>query len=146
MSWTYNSTLATDLDRVRFLVGDTDTDDKQLQDGEINYVVGFFGSVYGAAAAICEALAAKYARKCDKSVGDLSLSMSQKSTAYRAMAASLRSQGSVLCTPTAGGISIASKDSESADTDRMTPVFARGQFENAGTTNDSEFASFSGAD
>lgn len=146
MSWTYSSTLATDLDRVRFLVGDTDTDDKQVQDGEINYIVGLLGSVYGAAAAICEALAAKYARKCDKSVGDLSLSMSQKSTAYRAMAASLRSQGSVLCTPTAGGISISDKESEESDSDRVTPVFARGQFENAGTTNNSEFASFSGAD
>lgn len=88
MSWTYDhAAIATsDLNKVRFLVGDTVQAAAQQQDEEITFALTERGTVYGAAAMCCRALAAKYAREADVSDRDLRTSLSQRSTAYRKMA------------------------------------------------------------
>lgn len=46
MSVTYDSSLPTDKDRVRLLIGDTDTDNALLEDEEINGLIGSAATVY----------------------------------------------------------------------------------------------------
>ena len=106
MSWTYDNNITTDRDKVRLLIGDTNEADQQLQDGEINFFLSSESNVYRAASKAARALAGFYARKVDKAVGDLKLSLSQRSKAYLAMADDLQSQGpaSSFGMPSAGGI------------------------------------------
>lgn len=65
MTTTYDPTLATDLDHVRFLIGDTDTTSAIFQDEEISAVLGFQTAPsaaipYFAAADILSQLSGKY--------------------------------------------------------------------------------------
>ena len=80
MSWTYSrDPSVSDRDKVRFLIGDTDVDDQLISDEEIDWLLTEESSVTSASVRACETVAAKFARLADKSVGDLRLSLSQKS-------------------------------------------------------------------
>lgn len=97
MTWTYSGDpAASALDQVRFTIGDTDTNDQQLNNAEINYLISARGSAALAAPYAAEAIAAKLARESDssKSVGDLSLSksLSARSEKYYALAERLTTQ------------------------------------------------------
>ena len=144
MSFTYDVT--TNRGKTRFLCGDTDSADAILQDDEIDFCIDQAGNNFGAAAIACEAIAAEFSRKADKQVGDLRISLSQKAEAYGKRAADLRRRGNVLCVPTVGGVSIADKDEQRDDTDRVTPSFARGLHESSEAIADSRFSNFSGED
>jgi len=89
MTWSYDPSLPTDKDKVRFRTGDTDETDQLLQDEEINYLLSETTNVLLAASRAAKAIAAKFARQADKSVGSLSISLSQKAQAYMALAADL---------------------------------------------------------
>lgn len=130
MTWTYDGDPSDNTkDEVRFLVGDTNTADRLVEDEEINYALAN-ESVYNAAATVSEAIAAKFAREADFSVDGLSKSLSQRSEHYRELAKKLRSRASVKAvTPYAGGTSISDKDSVDSDTDRVKPRFRRDQFD-----------------
>lgn len=96
MTWTYSGSPATSTrDQVRFLTGDTSDLDEQLQDEEIDWLLTQTSSVYRAAAQGCEAIASKYARLIDKTVGSLSIRYSQRRDFYLTLAATLtvRSHG-----------------------------------------------------
>lgn len=85
MAWTYSGDPATsDRDKVRFLIGDTDSTDQLLQDAEIAYVITEAGgSIYQAAHDAAYAVASKFSRMAtSKSVGDLSLSYSDRAKAF----------------------------------------------------------------
>ncbi|MFH2072391.1 MAG: hypothetical protein ABIJ75_06010, partial [Actinomycetota bacterium] len=77
-----------------------------------------------------------YAGLASKQVGDLRLSYQSYADGYGAISASLRAQGVRRIAPYAGGISVAGKDSDYADSDMVTPVFRVGQFDNPGTDED----------
>lgn len=127
MAWTYSGDpAASDLDMVRFLIGDTDTADQQLFDAEINALLAS-NSVIGAAVQCCQTIAAKYARKADKSIDDLRLSYSQISKSYYELAKSLRSspQAIAAVAPYAGGISISDMQTNEENTDIPAPAFTR---------------------
>ncbi len=114
------------MDLTRFLVGDTDTDDQLVNNEEVNWALSQF-PVYTAAAELADAIAAKFARKVDKSVGDLKISFSRQAEQYAKKAAMLRKRSSVIgVTPYAGGISISDKDTVRANDDRIDPSFRRG--------------------
>jgi len=89
MVWSYNSELTTDKDKVRFYIGDTDQTDQLLQDEEINSLLTKTTNVLLAAVHAAKAIAAKFSRQADKSVGDLRISLSQKAQTYMALAADL---------------------------------------------------------
>jgi hypothetical protein len=118
MAWTYDPDITTDRDKVRLLIGDTITTDQQLQDGEIAFFLSEESNVYRAAARACQSLAALYARKVDKAVGDLKISASQRQKAYAALAKDLWIKGGVSGIPSAGGVYVADKDSM-ADNDSI---------------------------
>jgi len=110
-------------DEVRFLIGDTDSTDAQLQDLEVDYLLTKYTTAAKAALAACLALASKYARLCDKAVGDLRISYSQRQKHYLDLARELRAR--VAVRPYAGGLSASEKESVNDDTDRIVPAFQR---------------------
>ncbi len=132
MTWTYSSSLATDKDRVRFLIGDTDTNDQLIQDEEITWLLAEHPSVRSAAAEACEAIARKFARQVDVSVDDVRVSASQRAERYQNLAAALRAQdartGKAIPLPSAPGLSQATKGDREADEDLVQPFFRRNLF------------------
>lgn len=121
MSWTYDPAKLTDasdgpLMRVRLLVGDTDSDDPQLADEEIAYLISVESNVHTAASAACDLLAAKYARQVDKKVGDLSIAASKIAEHYRQLSEELNAQGlASYSVPSAGGIEVSDRDVNQSD-------------------------------
>jgi len=89
MTWSYDSSLTTDKDKVRFYIGDTDQTDQLLQDEELSFLLTEMSNVLLAAAYAAKAIAAKFSRQADKAVGDLRISLSQKAQAYVSLAADL---------------------------------------------------------
>lgn len=139
MAWTYTDSPSTvPRDAVRWLVGDTNTADQQVTDAEVDFALDSSSSSGQAAAMVARALAAKYARQADKSVGDLSISASQRSKAYRDLADALESGAAVAAVPIplAGGISIDDKRTAEVDTDRVRPAFSKAGFTVPGTGDD----------
>lgn len=84
MTWSYTGDPADSTkDAVRFLIGDTDTSDQLLTDEEIDYTVDSSGSLYQAAHDSAYAIASTFARMASsKSVGDMSLSYSDRAASY----------------------------------------------------------------
>lgn len=136
--WTYlGDPAANTRDQVRFLCGDNDAEDKLVSDEEIAHAYTEEGTYQGAAALVCEHLAARFAREASKSVaagGGMStaISLDQRSKAFATQAKSLRGRaavgGSVL--PYCGGITISDKATRAADTNRVMPGVRVGQFDN----------------
>ena len=118
MSWSYSQDPTTSpMDEVRFLIGDTNPSAQQLQDQEILYNIAL---VYGPnppasgnflpAAYCADAISSNYARKVDKSVGDLHITYSQGSKNFQDLANRLRQRATLSMVPVyAGGQSIADK-------------------------------------
>lgn len=103
MTWTYSGDPSShDRDKVRFLVGDTDTTDQLVSDEEIAYLLTEAGDPYRAAHDACMAIAAKFTRKAQsKSVGDLSISYADRAAAFREQAAAILRQAGRRDVPTA---------------------------------------------
>jgi hypothetical protein len=78
MTWTYSGNPgASDLDRIRFLIQDTDESEQLFSNEELTYLNGTYGDAYSAAIAAVGTLIAKGSRVAEesKTVGDLSLSV-----------------------------------------------------------------------
>lgn len=138
MAWTYNDALTTDKDKVRIRIGDIESTDPVLSDGEITYALSVASNdLNQAAICACEFAIAKYSKQPDVRFGPSSVSGSQRSAQYRALLGELKrrsiSSGSAL--PYAGGISVSDKQTQEANTDRVQPAFARAQFAYPGDTD-----------
>lgn len=135
MSWSYNPNLSTDLDQVRFLIGDTDTTEQQLSNEELTWVLTQQANIYAAAAQACRNLQAHYARKATKSVGDLSIQWAELHDNYKELSIDLdrlAARYTTVPVPYAGGLSISDKQIEEADEDRVVPAFYVGVHNNPG--------------
>lgn len=122
--WTYGaSPSGSELDAVRFLVADTDPDDKQLDDCEIEFLLDENGSPLNAAVCAALALAAIYSREAtDRNQGD----RGDLAKHYIDLAAELnRKRSRRAVAPFAGGISRAQKLVQESDLDRVAPEFTR---------------------
>ena len=119
---------------VRFLVGDTDSTDVQVQDDEIAFALAQSGdNVYEAGAYCCRAIAAKYSRRVDTELdGALSASYSDLHAHYMALAENLESESKKQSGLgiKAGGLSKATISLLRQDTDRVPPSFRRDRFRN----------------
>lgn len=81
-------------DKVRLRIGDTDPDAPILNDEEVDDFLTEHGDdVYAAAAACCDAIAAKYATAFDFDTDNQSFKRSQVVEAYRKLARDLRAHG-----------------------------------------------------
>lgn len=121
---------ASDINAVRFLLGDMDESAPQLTVAEITFALDQASDNTTTAAAICaRALAARYARMVDTKFETVESSYSQLRTNYEALARQLTAQAKRdggIGLPIAGGISRADVESGDADTDRVRPFFRDG--------------------
>jgi len=95
----YDPTLPTDKDWVRFMAGDRDISRALLDDGEIYGLLREFPNKYLAAAQACEAILARSQGLVTKQVDDLRLQWSDSSTAenvYSKYIRHLRERGAKL--------------------------------------------------
>lgn len=100
MAWTYSGNPSdSDLDTVRWLVGDTDDTNQIVQDEEIEHELAEQKNVYAAASTVCEAIAAKFAGDVDFDYGHIAENASQAREAYEARAERLRTIASSLMAP-----------------------------------------------
>lgn len=137
MSWTYGAnpgttTDATRRDAVRYLTGDTDTSDQQLQDAEIAFCLSQASNdIYLASSIAATSIAAKYGRLVDAAIDDLSVrtAYSQRQKSYTELARKLERQSTrfgkkALGIPYAGGISVSEVSSVRSDSDRVDSMFS----------------------
>jgi hypothetical protein len=113
MPSTYSGDPATsDLDQVRFLLGDTDVSNALFTDAEIQWGVNVWGPLYGSdilvAAQLAENAAAAYAQQATYSADGVSVTFGPIGDALRAVAASLKNQYAMAAQsgvmPDAGGV------------------------------------------
>lgn len=141
MSWSYDPTdLNTDtnsgrLNTVRFLVGDTDTNNQRVQDEEVTFSLSENkDNVNSAASYIANTLASKYASKVTIELdGQLMAHYSDLYKHYRSLADKLGYQAKTLGAKLgvlAGGISKTKVGSVRSSTDRVKPAFRRDRFTN----------------
>lgn len=141
MAWSYDPTdLTTDtvsgrLNSVRFLIGDNDTNDQQLQDEEIQFALAQSGdNIYSAGAWSSRALANKFARLVNIDLdGQLAAEYSDLTSQYLQLADSLEYQAKKVSGAlgmVAGGISKTDMRLARQAPDRVKPSFRRNQFDN----------------
>jgi spermidine/putrescine-binding protein len=137
VSWSYNLALAADKDKVRLLIGDTNSADQQLQDEELLFLIAQRGDVNLAAVDACRALHAKYARQVDTTNLSLSVGASKRAEAYKLLAETLETKASSLVGAEmfVGGISIAGKETLDSNTDAVQPNFRMGQDDEPGANS-----------
>lgn len=105
MTWSYSGDPSTsNKDMVRFLIGDTDTNDQLVSDEEIAAILAVTANIKRAAARILRSLAAKFARDVDIAGEGLRESGSQRAQAFRDMADELdeEADGEAPAVPIAG--------------------------------------------
>ena len=90
MTWTYNASVSTDRDKIRLLIGDTDTNDQLLSDEEIDFVITQQPNVYYSAAQCCETIAGKFGRDVSTTLEGMSIAKRQRFENYLNMANNLR--------------------------------------------------------
>jgi|TARA_R100000655_G_scaffold1922_3_gene7232 hypothetical protein len=141
MAWSYSGDPdSSALDAIRFLIGDTDTNDQLLANEEITWtnsqVTGSTTStdaLYTVAYRCMVTIASKFSRLADQSIGDMKVDMSQKAEGARLQAKELKalaqSEGGTP-TPYAGGITVTDKDIDRENSDLVQPSFSQGQFAN----------------
>ena len=114
------------------MIGDTDSCDQLLQDGEIEYILDDYNQVpLNAAIRSCEGVIAKFSRLADESVGQVKITLSQKAKSYRSLILDLQSRLSYTdAAPFAGGISVTQVQTTNANADRIRPDFTSHMMEN----------------
>lgn len=138
MAFSYASTNidSSGLSWVRFRVGDTSSGSALLEDAEIEALLDSHPKERAAALA-ARGIAAWFARRVDKQVGKLRISMAQASEHYFDLADRLEKETGTSAKPYAGGISVSDVESEESDTDRPDRMFSVGQFDHTGTIDGS---------
>ncbi len=97
MSFTYSGNPATsNVDAVRYLIGDTDESEALVSDEEISFMVTrwmpFYDSIEWVAATVLDTLAGRYAREAQISADGVSITLSGLQQQFSAQAEALRNQ------------------------------------------------------
>lgn len=100
MGWTYTADPQNvPIDLVRFLIGDTNTNDQLLADAEIAYLIISKGSPQSAAHGACIQLMAKFAREVDYTIGPESVKASQRFEHYKQLCKELKGMQKINAVP-----------------------------------------------
>jgi hypothetical protein len=127
MTISYDPTLSTVKDQVRFYYGDTIVTSALFSDDEILAMLVLFPDARLCAAEFADALAARFSKSVSFSVEGLNISNSQKSKNYRELANRLRAQASsslTMGTAFVGGVSIGELRGIMSNSDRPRSRFA----------------------
>ena|SRR5215831_20452512 len=157
MAWSYSgSPSASPKDEVRFLIGDTNPADQELQDAEINYCLALVwgdpknAPAYGnylAAAHAADNLASLYARQADKSVGDLHIAYGNRFKQFQLLAQRLRARATNHMVPAwAGGEHWSDKWNNYLDRDLLQGAVKVDGMNYAGGLSDSVHAAYNPED
>lgn len=93
MEWSYSGDPAqSELDRVRFEVGDTDESEKLLSDSEVRFAIDTESNLLAAAAKCCEVIARKFSREANIRLGPQYIYLGERSAAFAARAKELRAK------------------------------------------------------
>jgi hypothetical protein len=152
MAWSYEetdlrtTTASGRLNTVRLLLGDTDSNDQQVQNEEIAFALAQNNNnVYYAGAWCARIVAAKYSRKVTTSIDNaISADYSDLAKQYQKLAESLEYQGKksgAVVGIKAGGITKSGIDAIRADTNRITPSFRRDRFRNPPSYSGEDYGS-----
>lgn len=136
MAWTYQDP-SIPRDAVRLEIGDTDSTDPQLSDEEITWLLSQNASnIYQAAMEACTILAARYARRANKTVGDLSIQAASISKQYTELRATIRESAlrHSVPVPYAAGIRQSDADEDRDDDDMVRPQFGVGMMDDIDTS------------
>lgn len=123
MTFTYAGTLTTDLDKVRFYIGDITSgtgirpSGANFTDEEIGGLVTLEGSWQKAVAAIYETLAAEYARYVNLTLGPRREELSAAATRYESLAKTWRKEYGTTSSGRAGSRPVTRVDGYSQDID-----------------------------
>ena len=130
MTWTYSGDPAnSDKDTVRFLVGDNHEDNPLVTDEEIQWALSRNANVYTAAANVAQALSAYFSTLASSTeIGPIKIDYGKRADYYASRAKELQQSAFTTATvaPYAGGISVADKEANESDTDRVQPGISVG--------------------
>ncbi len=127
MSFSYDlADLATELNRLRLEIGDTDSDDYYLDDEEIQIIQSEKTSFYRRAAACCELVCAKVAKEVKYKIGHFSEDANEVFDRYKALGAKFQAYTSVDY-PWSSSISVSDKKTYEDDTSLVQPKIKKGQ-------------------
>ncbi len=132
MTWTYTNTLASDRDKVRFELQDTEESDQLFADEEIDARLTSLGSIPATVLDLAKRLMMKFARLVDISVGKVSESNSQRFQAYKSLVEKLEADNAAYCMPSFGGTSVSANETLDADESLVQPGAKRGDMDNIG--------------
>lgn len=139
MAWTYDPSKLASVPtyRVRLEIGDTEPDDRLLQDEEIADALARNGNAEMGAAALCaERVAAKFSRQATVSTGQVSVQYAERARTYRELAGRLRTRAGFGARPFVGGASKSDMDRFTGDEDQVQPRFTRDLHEDRTATQD----------
>lgn len=124
MTWSYSGDPSTsDRDSLRFLIGDTDSNDQLLQDEELDYILATFPSLIKAQYIALSSIAAKCARLYRQETGRIKVWAGDKYKQYKDLADQLKDDMArgIVGTPYvfAGGISHSDVQARNSDPDRV---------------------------
>lgn len=137
MTWTFSDSIASDKDKVRLKIGDTDTDDQLLSDETIDALLAIRADVVLCSIDACRAILAKLARDIDRSAAGMSGSRSQKTQHYKDVLSSLIKESSGETRVKVGGISKDAKDTLNDDSDFEKPTFTVGMSDRSNSSGGS---------
>lgn len=129
--WTYSGDPSnSDLDAVRFLIGDTIETRPLVDDREILWAISEETNIFMSSALVCEHLASLYAREADCSMGGISSKLSAVAKAWTDRAKDLRDRAYSSCEPFFGGLTLSGKEDLDERSDDVQPSFTMKQFDN----------------
>lgn len=127
MAWTYDPSLSTELDQVRFKSGDTNTNDQLVPNETIQFLLDSGLSVHAAAIATVKGILGYLANKAvDRSAVGISSSKSQRYNHFESLLSTLEGSGGTP-KPVMGGQSVSGKDDLESDNDFPGSPFERGR-------------------
>jgi hypothetical protein len=132
MAFTWNGDpAASTLEEIRWHIGDIVEANAKFTDAEINYAYDEEGTVLGAAALLCEQLAATYAESVSRALGPLRVELSNLMEQYEKKAEKFRKRAQALTgTPYAANISQTDEEAWEDNTDIKQPIFEKGMHDN----------------
>lgn len=134
MSWSYSDSLSTDRDRLRFKIGDVDTNDQLLSNETLDALLATRADPTLASIDAVEGILAKFAREIDRGSLGLGGSRSQKTQFYRDLLKELRAEAARGDTGAFfGGASVSAKETIREDEDIPLTPFRLDQFDNPGS-------------
>ena len=124
-TWT-GDPASSNLEAIRFYIDDKVEATAKFNDAEINYAYAQEGSILGAAAMLCEQLAAKYAESAlSRSMGPMRIDLTNLAKSYEIKATKFRNRAQAYGAPFAGNISKSGEETYEADTDIKQPIFEK---------------------